>query len=284
MRFSWKINVVIASLTILMLAACNLEKEVDINLPGYEVQPVLECYLEPGKPYRLLLSTSNSYFDELPTEDNLIEFLDKILVKNALIKIRVAGEEIALRNEITVDFESLKFYNYISDNIVPENFNDEFELLVVLADGREITAKTRILPIVPIDSVAVEFRDTLARTLIFVNDPMDQKNYYRRMLHFNSLVDSFPRQDFVTDDVFVENGRLAFGHGFELSRGDTVINTIFHLDRAYFDYLNSVRNSIIANGNPFLQPGVIITNLRGNANAIGIFTGLSYDRVFTVIP
>lgn len=269
---------------ILSWAACNLEKEVTINLPSYEVQPVLECYLEPGQPYRLLLTTSNSYFDELPSEDNIVAFLDRILVKNAMVKITLGSEEITLRNEITVDFENRKFYNYISDRLVPENYDTDFELLVVLEDGREISSRTRILPVIPIDSVAVEFRDTLARTLIFVNDPVEEKNYYRRMLHFNNLVDSFPRQDFFTDDTFVENGRLAFGHGFDVSRGDTVINTIFHIDRAYFDYLNSVRNSIIANGNPFLQPGVILTNLRGNANAVGIFTGLSYDRVFTVIP
>jgi hypothetical protein len=265
--------------------ACNLEKEIDIKLPSYEVQPVLECYLEPGKPFRLLLTTSNSYFDALPTEDNIIPFLESILVKNATAKIRFDGREVALRNEITVDLDNRKFFNYISDELVPNITDVPFDLEVIMEDGRIITSTTQILPIVPIDSIAVEYlRDTLARTLIYLNDPMDQKNYYRRMLHYNNLVDSFPRQDFITDDVFVNNGRLAFGAGFDLKKGDTAINTVFHIDEAYFLYLNSVRNAITSNGNPFLQPGVIKTNLKGTANATGIFTGLSYDRVFTLIP
>lgn len=272
-------------LLLLPAISCNLEKEIDIELPSYEVQPVLECYLEPGKPFRLLLTTSNSYFDELPTEDNLIQFLESILVKNANVRIRFQNETIILRNEITVDAQARKFYNYVSDTPVPDLTDVPFELEVRLEDGRTIAATTQILPVIPIDSIAVEYRDdTLGRTLIYVNDPMDQKNYYRRMLHYNNLVDSFPEQDFITDDAFVNNGRLAFGAGFDLKKGDVAINTIFHIDEAYFLYLNSVRNAIIANGNPFLQPGVIITNLKGTANATGIFTGLSYDRVFTPIP
>lgn len=264
--------------------SCNLTKEVEIDLPAYEVQPVVECYLEPGQKFRLLLTMSNSYFDALPSEDNVLEFLESILVKNARVRIKYLDREVELRNEISVDIDELKFYNYISDEEVPALYNETFSLEIILADGREIKGSTTILPVIPIDSVAVEFRDTLARTLIFVNDPVDQKNYYRRMLHFNSVTDSFPVQDFITDDVFVNNGRLAFGHGFDLKRGEIAINTIFHIDRAYFNYLNSVRNSIVSNGNPFLQPGVILTNLSGNANPTGIFTGLSYDRVFTVIP
>lgn len=275
---------ILGLLFLITISACNLEKEIDIELPAYEVQPVVECYLEPGQPFRLVLSSSNSYFDELPQEGDLFAFLESILIKNADVRIRYDGEEVQLRYEITIDFENRKFYNYISDVIVPQRHDIDFELLIRLEDGREITSLTRILPIIPIDSVAVEFNmDNNARSLIFLNDPADEKNYYRRMLHYNNIVDSFPQQDFYTDDVFVTNGRLAFGGGFDLNIGDTVINTIFHIDRSYFDFLNSVRNSIISNGNPFLQPGVILTNLEGNANPTGIFTGLSYDRVYTII-
>jgi hypothetical protein len=277
-------TIILGFLLLITIGACNLEKEIDIKLPAYDVQPVVECYLEPGQPFRLVLTTSNSYFDELPQEGDLFAFLESILVKNADVRIRYDGEEVLLRYEISIDFENRKFYNYISDVNVPQRNDIDFELLIRLEDGREITGSTRILTIIPIDSVAVEFNmDNKARTLIFLNDPPNEKNYYRRMLHYDNLVDSFPRQDFYTDDAFVANGRLAFGAGFDLNVGDTVINTIFHIDKSYFDFLNSVRNSIISNGNPFLQPGVILTNLKGNANATGIFTGLSYDRVYTII-
>ncbi len=277
-------TIILGFIFLITIGACNLEKEIEIELPAYQVQPVVECYLEPGQPFRLVLTTSNSYFDELPQEGDLFAFLESILVKNADVRIRYGEEEVQLRYEITIDFENRKFYNYISDVIVPQRHDIDFELLIRLEDGKEITGITRILPIIPIDSVAVEFNiDNNARSLIFLNDPAGEKNFYRRMLHYNNVLDSYPEQDFYTDDVFVSNGRLAFGAGFDLNIGDTVINTIFHIDRRYFDFLNSVRNSIISNGNPFLQPGVILTNLEGNANPTGIFTGLSFDRVYTII-
>ena len=43
--------------------ACNLEKEIEIELPEYGGQIALECCLEPGKPYRLTLTRSTAYFD-----------------------------------------------------------------------------------------------------------------------------------------------------------------------------------------------------------------------------
>ena len=51
--------------------ACNLEKEVEIVLPAYERQYVVECYLEPGKPFNLLLTKSSSYFDSISLTYNI---------------------------------------------------------------------------------------------------------------------------------------------------------------------------------------------------------------------
>lgn len=275
-----------AALLILLfsLSACNLEKQIEIVLPAYESQPVVECYLEPGKAFRLLLSKSNSYFDPIPSDD-LLPYLEALLISNADVRIRYAGEEVVLNNQITVDFETGKFYNYTATEIVPENLNDAFELEIILPDGKLISATTRILPVVPIDSISIEKNaQNKARCLIYVKDNPNEENYYRRMLHNGSVTDSFPQQDFVTDDKLIENNIFVFGTGFNYNPGDTIFNTIFHIDEAYARFLTSIQNSISSNGNPFAQPGVIITNLSGNANAIGIFTGLSYDRVMSIIP
>jgi hypothetical protein len=280
------IKYIAASLLILVisLSACNLEKQIEIELPEYASQPVLECYLEPGKAFRLLLSKSNSYFDPIPSDD-LLPYLESLLISNADVRIRFGDEEVVLNNQVLVDFETGKFYNYSSAEIVPENFSDDFELEIILPDGKLITANTRILPIVPIDSISIEKNaENKARCLIYVKDNPNEVNYYRRMLHNGSIVDSFPDQDFVTDDKLIENNIFVFGTGYNYEPGDTIFNTIFHIDEPYSRFLTSIQNSISSNGNPFAQPGVIITNLSGNANAIGIFTGLSYDRVMSVVP
>ncbi len=269
---------------LLALSACDLEQEIDIDLPVYTRQRVLECYVEKGQPFRLLLTNSSSFFDPIPSDD-LIPFLESLLEKGADVRIRFDGREALLQEGISFDPVYRKFFNYSSTTLVPDDFDGLYELEIILQDGRTITSATRILPVVPIDSIAVEFddKDSLARTLIYVNDDPSERNYYRRMLHLGSVADSFPSQDFATDDQFLQNSRLVFGSAYRSSPGDTVYNTIFHIDKAYFDYFISVRNALSSGGNPFAQPGIIRSNLSGSADAIGIFTGLSYDRQMTVI-
>ncbi|MCB0376294.1 MAG: hypothetical protein KDD04_10275, partial [Sinomicrobium sp.] len=84
------------------------------------------------------------------------------------------------------------------------------------------------------------------------------------------------------DDRFVED-RVVFGTGYEFDFGNTVINTLFHIDRSYFEFLESVNNAVQSNGNPFGQPNPINSNLGGTARSIGIFTGLAYTREQTFI-
>lgn len=266
-----------------ILTSCgNLEKEIDLELPFYESQYVVECYLEPGEHFRLALSRSVPYFEPFPEDPS--EFVSDILVDSAVVVISHAGKDYVLSNEIDVAslLNKTKVYNYYLPEPVPVDFSSDFLLTITTTDGKVITGKTRLLPPVPIDSIIVEFdqeRDTLARALTYLTDDPAQNNYYRRMYHINSL-DSIPDQDFVTNDDFVDNQVIAFGSGFELEEGDTIYNTIFHIDRAYFDFWNSTFNAINANGNPFGQPSGIVSNVSGG---VGIFTGLSYDQVMTVV-
>jgi hypothetical protein len=178
-----------------------------------------------------------------------------------------------------------KAFNYFNPTLVPQDYDNSFSLEIITPDGKNINAKTRLLPVIPIDSVVIERNekvDTLFRVLTYLTDVPNQENYYRRMLHHNSL-DSIPEQDFTTFDDFVDDGKIVFGSGYDFEEGDTVYNTIFHIDRAYFDFWESTFNAVNANGNPFGQPSAIISNLQGDAGAIGIFTGLSYDRVMSII-
>lgn len=264
------------------LQACNLEKEIEIVLPEYEPRLSVECYLEPGNIFTLLLSKTAPYFEAFPTLDD--HFLANILEDSATVVIRHNGQEYPLENRLVFNPFTGKLFNYVNFIPVPEDYEHDFELSITSKDGKTITAVTRLLPKVPIDSVVVQFApaDTLARVLTYFTDDLNTRNYYRRMLHFSSL-DSVPRQDFALSDRFSDNGKFVFGTSYEFAEGDTVINTLFHIDQAYYDYFDSVQNAFFSNGNPFAQPSPINSNLGGTANAIGIFTGLSYDRIFTIV-
>lgn len=277
-----RIHIFLSVLTLAYLAvACNLEKEVNIELPEYESKYVVECYLEPGKPFQLLLSRSSSYF--APFDTATADLLQNLLVNGAQISISYAGNRVDLANQLVLDAEAGKIYNYSNSTPVPFQYDDPFELFIELADGTTITGTTQLLPVVPIDSVLVEFPedDTLARALTYFTDIPDQNNYYRRMLHQNSL-DSIPMQDFTLDDRVVEDA-VVFGTAYEFEVGDTIINTLYHIDRTYFDFLESVNNAVLSNGNPFGQPSPINSRLEGTARSIGIFTGLSYVRDSVVV-
>jgi hypothetical protein len=276
------LSYIIPLLFLFAVAACNLEKEIEIDLPDYESQIVLECYLEPGKPFALTLSRSASYFDPLPAFD--LSFLDKIVEKGAQVTITHKGETYTLQEQNIFNPFTQKVYNYFSSELVPADFEHPFELKIITQDGKTIEATATLVPIIPIDSIVVEFadNDTLARVLTYLTDIPGQRNFYRRMLHDVSL-DSIPEQDFLADDRIVDKNVVAFGTGYDYAVGDTVFNTIFHLDEAYYNFLESVFNASSSNGNPFGQPSPIISNLRGTADAIGIFTGLSYDRKQTII-
>lgn len=259
----------------------GLEKEIELELPVYESQLVVECYLKAGEPFVLLLTKSAAYFDPFPTED--FEFVENILEQEAVVTIRHKGTVYELRNEIFFNPTTQKVFNYFNPELIPEDFESDFVLNIKAKDGREVTATTRMLPTVPIDSVVVEFNptvDSLARILTYVAEDPNMDNYYRRMLHVGSL-DSIPDQDFTTNDDFVDNEQLVFGTGYEYKEGEIVFNSIFHIDRAYFDFMESVFFAIDANGNPFGQPAAIKSNVSGDA--IGIFTFQSVDRVVTTI-
>lgn len=268
------------SLTTMLVSACNLSKEVDIQLPDFENIPVVECYLEPGKPYRLLLTNAFAYFDRFDIDDPLA-----ILLQGATVRIRHGGQTIQLENQLYLDPEFLKVANYGSSEIVPADYDEEFELEILLPDGHMLMAQTRILPVVPIDSLVVEFNTntSLARVLTYFTEDPTQENYYRRMVNFGSL-DSIPIQDFAPDDSFFDNELGVFGLGFAYATGDTLIHTLFHIDRTYWRYWNTLNQSIVANLNPFGQPGLIESNITGSKGATGIFTGLSYYRDTVIIP
>lgn len=263
------------------LFSCDLEQEISVDIPGVESQVVVECYLEPGEPYELLLTRSSGYFDPFPSAGG--EFLDGLLVDSAVVQITDGKDTVELENRLLLNPRTRKISNYNTSLEVPLDFDAEYELFITLPKGTTITAKTRMLEPIVLDSIVVEFeeQDTMARVLTYFTDNPDQDNFYRRMLHEVSL-DSIPLQDFTTDDRIVEDV-VVYGSGFVFEVGDTVINTIFHITSDYYNFLESVQRAESSNNNPFAQPSPIISNLEGTANAIGIFTGLSYSRDMRII-
>ena len=266
------------------LVSCNLNQEIEIDLPEYTPQVVVECYVENGKQMQLLLTESSSYFDAFVLDP--VEYIAQILVNDATISINVGGTDYEMENGLFLDPLSLRFNNYSSADIIDVEPGTEMSLDITLADGTKLSAQSTMIAPFEIDSVAVEFSPTQpdnARTLIFGTDTDAEINYFRRMLHKTSR-DSVALIDFVASDEFNNGDEILFGSNYDFERGDTCINTLIHITKDYYDFYQSVQGAAFVNGNPFAQPGQFISNISGDNNPIGVFTSISVDTTFTIIP
>lgn len=273
----------LALLSLVLFSCGSLEKEITIDLDDYESRLVVEAYLEPGKPYKLLLSRSADFFAPIDIQDPIGAVLQQ-LESGANVRIVHGGDTSILDNQLVFDDANRQFSNYVSSDTVPFVYGEAFHLFIETNAGERAFATTVIPEPLPIDSVVIQNQpgDTLFRVLTYYTDNPDEANYVRRILHINTL-DSI-EQDFITDDRFVDSPSVVFGTGYSYSSGDTLINSLYHLDESYYEFLRSLFGALDANGNPFAQPGLIRTNLTGTNDPTGIFTGLTYDRIYTVIP
>jgi Domain of unknown function (DUF4249) len=263
---------------LISLAACgNLEKEVTLDFPQNAGQLVVESYLVPNQPFQVLITKSNGFFDPLGLTT---DFLLKSLEGDAKVSISHNGKVYNLKNQLFVNPTNGLIGNYVATETVPLSYNQDFQLNISTKAGKTITGVTRLLPPVPIDSVVVEFdavKDTSsrARAFMYYKDDTKTANYYRRILQRMRKGQLRTEQDFVTDDLIFDTEKQAFGSRYGFKNGDTIINTLCNVDRAYYDYFRSVLLAEQANGNPFGQGVPIKSNISGTAEAIGIFTGLS---------
>ena len=263
-------------LTVLLFnAGCELKKDIDLDLPAFESELMVECYLIVGEPYRLVLSESVSYFSnpDLPSVDG------------AEVFITHRSDTISLRSSLSVDPKTEKLYNYGSVfETVPPHYYEDFFLEITDSLGRHLTARTQLLPAIPIDTLELEFddSDTLALILTRLTDPEMEDNYYRRILRQGkTITKSLLDQDFITNDRFLgDDHQIVFGSGFDYPIGDTLISIVFHIDQSYYEFYESVESAISSNGDPFSTPGALKSNVTGG---IGIFTGLSYDKKMIIV-
>lgn len=255
---------------LLLTTACDLEKDIEVVLPEHTPQLVVECYLQQGKPFRLAVTESSSYFDEPQPP----------FVADAQVYITHNGRRIKLSYKPMVSPGASKYYTHTSPEIMRAKAGDIFGLEVTDSKGRKVTGFTTVLPTVPIEEVEWKFNDKeKAYLLTSFQDAAGTSNFYRYVTHLDSL-NTRPERDFTLDDNLANGKRTTLGSAYNYDRNDTIIVTLYHIEKQYYDFLNSVEDAKDANGNPFAQPSKIRSSVQGG---IGIFTNLVYDRKTVVL-
>jgi hypothetical protein len=173
--------------------------------------------------------------------------------------------------------------------------NNDFVLEIWDMNGdRYATARTRLIPSVSISTFSTTFNaDTVAYCTIGCQDNLTTADYYRITLHKASLfkkddasifkyIANKPYVDeLIYDAPLFEGKEVLQSSDYNFFRTDTIIGTVYHINKAYYDYLQTSRTAIESNFNPFVEPTTVISNIEGGN---GIFTFLSYDRDTLYIP
>jgi hypothetical protein len=271
-----------AILPLTLMTACNLEQEVDLKLPEYTPQIVVECYLQPGQPYALSLLKSVSYFD--PVQVSFVKGAEvKIIHNGRTERLQQVGFPLVLAGpgfEVQRPIFGDSLFFYFSAQLVPEEYNTDFRLEITGPNGEQLTAVTQILPPVRIDTLEYKFNDdSLAFLLTKFQDNPNTQDWYRRVLQKGSL-DNDAEQDFTINDEIANGQQITFGTAFDYERGDTLIATLFHITKDYYYFRETIEAAFTANLSPFGQPARIASNIQGG---MGIFTGLTFDRKEVII-
>ncbi|HLU92918.1 MAG TPA: hypothetical protein VKZ54_02285 [Membranihabitans sp.] len=280
------LKIFLFSLLFGLFIGCNLEKEIEIEIPDFENGYVVESYLAPDRVFGLLITRSYGFYEVFDLADLEPGRQTDFLVQGVEGYIEVNENRYPLINQITIDPDSRTIYNYVLQQQIELSENDRITLALTFPTGEEVDAVTNIPESRPLDSVRINLDKSLdleARETTFFYTDSTTTEYYRRQLFRIHEGKTEEMQDFLADNSIAKGGKMAFGSGYDFAIGDTLISRITHIDKEYHDFYLSAIGSVSSNESPFGQPGRIISNIRGSDRVIGIFTGINQSEILIEI-
>ena len=270
----------------LTLAGCDsLQNDIDVPLPSYSAELVVECYLEPGKAPSLTVTTSVPYLDpnvpQIPSDVTVT----LTMPNGTAVPLKFDPNYQVLRDTLSGE----KFHTHIARDPLVARPGDTFGLEVRDTKGRRATSTPTMLAPIPIDSVEYKFNDKTgadrkAYFLTSFRDPATPNDCYRLQLHKGDPARKAlllePEVDNSFEDRLLNGQAFTVGTSYRFDAGDTITSTLYHTDAAFYRFRESVRDARGANGNPFAQPSAIYGNVQGG---IGIFSVLSRTRMTKVV-
>jgi hypothetical protein len=232
-----------------------MQKDIEITMPPFKSQLMVECYLVPGEKMKLALSESVA----------IQTIIDTPYVHNAMVVISFNSE----RDTLIETGNGI----YENNRIVPPDYNEKFHLYINDKQGREITSETTICKPVSIDSINFNFNSqNMGQCIMYFTDP-EGDNYYSAFIRRN-----ITKWEYFADDKF--NGTsIPYQSGFYLNDSEKIEVVLTHVNKEAYEFVRSAQIIFDANSTPINEPGP----LRGNINnGLGIFTGF-YPSIQDVI-
>lgn len=306
-------HIILPILAILGFVAC--EKEYIPNLPTQSDDIVVEGYIEAGRdatPAYVILTKSLPFFREIKNADNLFVSGAEVWIGNGKDSVRL--QEYCWKDlDSTIRKQAAQAFGIEIDSVT-SNFNfcvyldfaqrikgeagKTYSLYIKTQDGRVLTAKTTIPRGVPIDSAVfikppgINENDTMAQMRAYAFDPKGA-DYYRYFTSVNG--DAYiAGASSVTDDAFFDGVNTKFNlfkseprdaesdpSVFGLwKRGDTISIKFCTIDKAHFDFWNTLEYNANSGG-PFSSYTRVKHNINGG---MGIWGGYNASYFDTIVP
>jgi len=296
-------------LALLLLSGCGaLQNDVNVVLPTYDNQLVVECYLESGRVPRLTVTESVPYLAngqavsggsqafvlpngqpiQLPTDVTVTLTLPggralPLVFQPGIVLENGSTVPLSQLDRLNRDSVAFKIFTHTAQaqDVLTLQPGQTFTLEARDQRGRRVTGATSVPARVPLDSVALRYNtlpppDRKALQLAYWQD-VPGTDFYRRMIQRQrrGILRQASNDNDVEDRILNGTRQFVVGTSYRFDPGDTLQVTLFHLDSAFYSFRTSTREARQANGNPFGQPSSIRSTVKGG---IGVFTALSYDR------
>jgi len=278
-----------------LLAGCNLEKELDVVLPVYANELVVECYLEAGTVPRLTVLESGPYLPPVPDRPTITLPTPATPVlgvalpsgQNVAVPVDVtvrltlpSGQTVPLRFAPGIDPVTRKYFTHVGTTPLTMQAGQRFTLDVQDTRGRHVTGTAGVPTFLPIDSVRYGFNglsgaDRQANFITRWTDPASTADFYRLLLNNGRDDPNDSASDFNLDDRLFNGQSYTALTTYRFDPGDTLTATLFHMEPEYYSFQQSIREAVRATGNPFAQPARIRNTVQGG---LGVFAVLVADR------
>tara|TARA_B100001287_G_scaffold276098_1_gene285769 strand:- start:3987 stop:4928 length:942 start_codon:yes stop_codon:yes gene_type:complete len=294
----------------IILVLCSCTKEVDIQIPGYDEQIVIDGTIKTGQPAIILLSTTANIYAPTNLEAYLSGFISgaTVVVSNGdvtdtLLEIctdnlppeimDLAAEFFGLPAEELIN---LHLCGYISTSIVGEV--DKTYSLNVKVNGETYTSSTSILQPTALDSLYWKPEPSLSDhgwSWAKLSDPPGSFDaYVWEVQRLNTLPDGSKDLTIYKpfgpyfDDAFFDGLTFEFAYENPINfsdedidpslrgyypQGDTILITLSKIGQAEFNFFEKKYNQMYTAGNPFATPTNIPSNIQGGA--LGVWAGFS---------
>lgn len=264
MKYTGKI--ILTILLSLIAFSCELDHNLNMELPAGESFPMVEAYLTEGKPLQILAFKSTTLQE--PVRINLNW--------NASVYIINGSDSVKLKNIIKFDRTTGYLYNYLNDTLVKGSV-PEYELYIEIEGHSPIRAVSSPVGDVQIDAVTYDATalEVKSRNL---DDPSG--NYYKLRSSSFSGGSLQGVTQVIADLHNIPVGEITLYSPHVEEAFDSLRIDLYRMDKTAFDYHRSISNALGANRDPFTPPGPFSGNVE---NAWGIFTCVSLDS-YTLYP